>query len=82
MATTYRADSNLNDVYIGRQTKQPIARMYVRHDGTKELRTLQGMPRGETLAQIIRDCPEFCEKNGITLSTITKVFGATKHKRR
>lgn len=82
MATTFRADCNLNDVYIGRQTKQPVARMYVRHDGSKELRILQGMPREETLAQIIRDCPEFCEKNSVTQNTVTKVFGATKHKRR
>jgi regulator of sirC expression with transglutaminase-like and TPR domain len=51
-----------------------IARMYTRHDGTPELRILQGMPRDETVGKLLEDCPDFCKQNGITRATYPKLF--------
>lgn len=42
-----------------------IGRSYVsdEHGGTYAVRVLQGMPRMETWAKIIQDCPEFAKVN-------------------
>jgi hypothetical protein len=70
MAAIYRVIGK-NEVYVGERC---VARMYVRHDGTPELRILQGMPRDETVANLIADCPVFCMQNGITKSTYPLLF--------
>ena len=69
-ATTYIA-KNPCEVGIRGTT---IARMYIRHDGTPELRILQGMPRDEVVQKLLLDCPEFCESNGITERTYPLLF--------
>lgn len=66
----YVATSN-HEVCIG---KLVVARMYVKHDGTKELRIAQGMPRDATRTKLLEDCPEFCRHNGITESTHPLLF--------
>jgi hypothetical protein len=73
----YKANKDLTDIYVGKQTKQPIARIYIKVDGGGELRTLSGCPRAEVVNEIVSDCPEFCLKYGITNDTVVcRVFGA------
>jgi hypothetical protein len=73
----YKANKELTDIYVGKQTKQPIARMYITDNGGSELRTLSGCSRAEVVNKIVSDCPEFCLKYGITNDTVVyRVFGA------
>lgn len=74
MTTTYRAIGN-NEVHVGAHC---IAKMYIRHDGERELRILQGMPRDETVEKLLVDCPEFCRNNGITAGTYPLLFSPKK----
>lgn len=59
-----------NTVYAG---DKEIARSYITRDGY-EVRILQGMNRTETINKILRDCPEFCEANGVTKGYHPKLF--------
>lgn len=45
-------------VYAG---KTVIAQAFVSHDGSDEIRILQGMQRSETIKKIIQDCPNFAK---------------------
>ena len=54
-------------VYCG---KVEIARSYV----GGEVRILQGMPRMETLAKVVKDCPEFAAYNKIDLNIVPKLY--------
>lgn len=51
-----------------------VAQMYTRHDGSRELRIAQGMPRDETVAKLLADCPAFCAANNITEKTYPLLF--------
>ena len=68
--TAYYAINN-DQVYIGTTC---VAEMYIKLDGNRQLRILQGMPREETLNKLLADCPEFCAFNGITQSTYPRLF--------
>ncbi len=62
--------TNNCEVFAG---KKVIARSYLGEDGY-EVRILQGMPREETAAKIIEDCPDFAKANNLTKDYRPKLF--------
>lgn len=66
-----------SEVRAGNKT---IAKIYVKSDGTNELRILQGMPRDATVCKILEDCPDFCATYGITEMTHPPLFRETAEK--
>lgn len=67
--TTYTTDGKCS-VYCG---KNEIARSYLGRDGYS-VHIRQGMPRDETAAKIIRDCPDFAKANNLTENTCVYLF--------
>ena len=65
----YTSDGKCS-VYAG---KKEIAKSYLGEDGY-EVRILQGMDRKETINKILRNCPEFCEANGVSEGYYPKLF--------
>lgn len=53
-----------------------IARSYVsdEHGGDYAVRILQGMPRMETWAKIISDCPDFAKNNQMDPNKVPYLF--------
>ncbi|MET3139857.1 hypothetical protein AAKU61_004239 [Undibacterium sp. GrIS 1.2] len=70
MTTLYK-QKNAYEVMIRRTI---IARMHIRHNGERQLRILQGMPREDTLNKLLTDCPIFCRENGINSNTYPLLF--------